>query len=238
MPSNAVVTFTAGSLGPEPCYADEQERFEAYVDALTGQLPGEYSTFVVGATEPDPDDRDKPWLQTEANGDPLRWYSYSTDAGAWVSLHPLANWAATGGMIYFGAEADIDAFDGGESGVVSMYGGPMWERVSALDARFPVQCGTLPSTTVIGPGSTGGEEEHELTESEMPPHYHEIITSGSGGVGTFAANQNPAVPSPTVAQTQVTGGSGTPTVVEGHNTMPPYYGVFFLRKTNRLYYRL
>jgi microcystin-dependent protein len=180
--------------------------------------------------------------------------------GAWLSRHP----DAAGKVIMFeGAEADIPTFDGGEAGAVTDISGPMWEKVSEMDARMPIGPGTLPSTTAIGIGDTGGEEKHELTEGEMPTHRHKVVANvdqnpgpaaggldigsnsfiakssnfdGAGGPNSY--HLGGATPEPTLALTTAVGGSGSPKATESHNTLPPYRAIWFIRKTARKNYRL
>jgi hypothetical protein len=83
-------------------------------------------------------------------------------------------------------------------------------------------------------GDVGGEEEHTLSESEIPSHDHGMQFSlGEGGdhqlhwanhpsVGNKVASPSPGTP-PNTPDTSV--GEGRP-----HNNMPPFISLYFCRK--------
>lgn len=139
--------------------------------------------------------------------------------------------------MYEGSLASIETYDGGEAGAVTATTGPMWERVTQLDARFPIGPGTLPSGTAVAVTNTGGEEKHTLLEEELPnieiKSRHRTDLQDGGG---SAALHN----LPTFG-TQVTvdefGGDASGNTV-AHNNLPPYYCLQFIRRTGRLYYRI
>lgn len=123
-----------------------------------------------GSSTPAAADRTKPWIRTNSDGtDDGTWVFY---AGYWVQKHPMA----VGSIILWeGAVADIDAFDGGETAAVTTISGPFWERATGFDARSPMGPGTLPiSSTVVNVGDAFGEERHTQTEAELATHNHEL----------------------------------------------------------------
>jgi microcystin-dependent protein len=137
-------------------------------------------------------------------------------------------------ILWEGTLAEVDDFDGGSSGTVSDTTGPMWEIVTELNARFPIGAGTLPSTTVIAQGATGGEETHALTVPELPAHTHlNRQFNGQLAAGASAIS----VPYSSAASSTVT---DSPTSSAGtgaaHNNLPPYKAVYFLRRTLRRFY--
>lgn len=75
------VTLVAGTLAPPACYQSEQQRYEAYIAATTGTVPSGYVQWVVSASTPGAGDRDKLWLQIDANGNPMEAFRYIN--GAW-----------------------------------------------------------------------------------------------------------------------------------------------------------
>jgi len=189
----------------------------------------------VGIAPPDPDMRQYPWFRLEADGSPDREYFYWS--GLWLSYHP-----SPPGFIgmYGGAVGNIPTYDGGEAApaIATPTSGPMWVQYAALDGKFPLGCGTLPSGTVVGVGGTGGEETHVLTKGEMPTHSHyyladqglvELMQFQSGAHEIEPGNKT-WLASP-ANKTQDAGNS-----VE-HNNMPPYSGVYFIQRTARLFYR-
>jgi hypothetical protein len=227
------IAITTASVPADYCGNSLRETWAFLVSLLQATLVGEVNLFNYGATTPAPDDQDKPWIKLDANGNIERIYSYSN--GAWVARHPVAAGTV---IMYEGSEASIPTFDGGEAGTVTATTGPMWEKVSQLDARFPMGPGTLPSGLVVNVGDTGGEEKHELTEEEIPQHTHVI---------KFTEHQDLQVSDDKKRQLFDENGSNTftPPTFGGdedgntvaHNTLPPYRGIFFLRKTARTHYR-
>ena len=104
-----------------------------------------------------------------------------------------------------------------------MFGGE-WEQI---EDRFLLACGTNHNN-----GETGGEENHTLTENEMPTHSHSIgkggalhllnnsaTASGSGHVTNWSNHYN------TQLDTNDTGGG------QAHNNMPPYLTVNVWKRT-------
>lgn len=227
------VTITTASVPEAYCPTTLREAWPFLVALLGAEIPG-LAFFNYGNTTPSPDNQDKPWRRLNTNGTPDRWYDYV--GGVWLARHP----AAPGTIImYDGAEATIDTFDGGEAGTVSETTGPMWERVTALNARFPIGVGTLPSGTSVAVTNTGGAEKHTLIEAEIPAHTHQFKYQShtedvdGGGDARHLLSQ----PGDTTISPDSYGGDEDNETV-AHNNLPPYFGIFFLRKTARLYYRL
>lgn len=229
--------------------------WQALSALLTVSFPNDIGNFSIGNTEPPPSRRGDPWFRLEADGTPDGWYVYAM--GSWLKRHTTVPGTV---IMWEGLAADIDTFDGGEAGAVTDLSGPMWERVTEMDAKFPIGPGTLPSTAVIGVGDTGGEENHELVSAEIPKHNHKLANVdfaapspanpqlGAGDFLTFkggreSGNSNfnytlcGSATAPSLGVTSDIGGDGSGNTV-AHNNLPPYNAIFFLRKTGRLFYRL
>jgi hypothetical protein len=220
------VTIIADPLPPGFCPLSETDH-QIIAATYHGELAGNLNTFNYGNSTPDPSNRDKPWRRLESTGFPDDWYDYA--AGFWLAKHP----SPPGVVIMFrGNAVDIDTFDGGEAGAITATTGPFWAKVSALDARVPIGPGTLPSTTVIAIGGTGGEEKHILTIPELPAHAHSVDIPQDTATDTqqTLAIQGDDSTFRSFATSSV--GSGT-----AHNTLPPYYGIWFIERTARLYRR-
>lgn len=89
------ITLTPGTLPPPACYAEEQERFAAYVAAIIASVTGGIQ-WEVGSSPPS--DTTMYWLVTDTDGRPLFAAKYSTDDAAWVRFLTDVIWCgdATG----------------------------------------------------------------------------------------------------------------------------------------------
>lgn len=156
-------------------------------------------------------------------------------------------------MIWPFTTPDFTTFDGGDANALSSISGPMWQTPQdnsgnpILTAQVPLGFGTLPSGTVIGATSNGGEENHVLITPEMTPHTHQplnvYLQSANNNFGTggpLLGNASNGTVSPAAVFNDKTGGdpAATPpnSVAKGHNTLPPYYGVLFIQRSTRLFY--
>ena len=108
----------------------------------------------------------------------------------------------------------------------SLFGGD-WERIQG---RFLL--GTSSSYSVT---STGGEEKHTLTVSEMPRHNHApgegqafIIDPNKYNTSSDFAMMTTSQASYKYANSWGTGHTGGG---QSHNNMPPYYAVNIWRRT-------
>jgi hypothetical protein len=199
------------------------------VGLLTANLNGALNVFNYGNSTPAPADQDKPWIRTDASGYPTGLWVYK--GGFWLQKHPQVPGQV---IMWEGDITTLDTFDGGESAVVSLTTGPMWERVTALNGRFPLGIGTqITSGTAITQGLTGGEEDHVLTVSEIPPHMHIVNATpdSSGGTGGDRLRRV-TTPANATETTQDTGGG------LAHNNLPPWLGIGFIRRSARQYYRI
>lgn len=200
----------------------------SYLRALfTG---GEINT---GSSTPAAENRGKPWYRTNADGTDDGWWTFYS--GFWIQKYPLP----TGSVImYEGALADIPTFDGGEAGAITNITGAFWVEVTEMQARSPIHPGTLPSGTIINVGDNIGEEKHQLTIAELPAHTHQFDTTDSAQVLTKVAsnrvgsiNQTGSLDYAFANPPQNTGSD------TAHNTIQPSRGIFFIRRTARLYRR-
>ena len=111
----------------------------------------------------------------------------------------------------------------------STFIGGTWERIKD---RFLLAAGDK-----YVAGSTGGEEQHKLTTSEMPPHQHQLIKDTAPSATSDGKIK--AEPAYYIAQADVIrdGKYHYPsyTAFEGgnkpHNNMPPYLAVYMWVRT-------
>lgn len=200
-------------------------------------------TIVASATKPDVSLQGQVvWQRLDTIGRPAGLYWFAQ--GAWLSPHPMLPSHTT---IFMDTLPDFTIYDGGDASALSDISGPMWEVAAELNANFPIGVGTLPSTKVLARGDTGGEENHKLLGPELFPHFHaaasdstiEFMVAGgtfSGDTPNISGSSNGGRSS----RTAIFGGDPStgnpPTDALGHNTLPPYVAVYFLRRTARLFY--
>lgn len=225
------VNISTASVPADYCPGDLPTTWPFLVSLLSANAP--FSAYNMGADTPAPDDQDKPWFKFDANGLPERWYAYV--GGAWIARHP----EAPGGIkLYLGTEASITTYDGGEAGTVTATTGPMWEKVSDFDAKFPVGVGSFASGTAVAASGTGGEEKHTITQAELPNVTLTVALQERTNVPGAGSNKAYSVEGNVAATPLVTSSlNGGVTQVAGNN-LPPYVGTFFIRRTARTHYRV
>jgi|10_taG_2_1085330.scaffolds.fasta_scaffold72524_2 hypothetical protein len=240
MASNQQVILQAGSVPTETCFESIQQLYNTFINNTTAYVAGGYSLFNYGDSTPAVDDQDRPWVRT-IGGKPDRIYSFVN--GKWISKHSIP----AGGNVrqmWVGSEVELETYDGGESGTAKDMAGPFWTVDTDMSARFPVGVGDF-AAAVKG---TGGEENHTLLTAEMPAHKHAPFAGGkkiwhdkylgSSQEGTTGDTRvrhfgdGPEGAGISLAEDLYKeAGDG-----EAHNNLPPYYGVYFIKRTSRIYY--
>lgn len=232
------------------CPATLQDLWNGFAAAGFVQLPDALTQTVWQPTKPT--DTTVAWGQLDALGRPVRIYRFAQ--GAWLSLHPMAPGQI---IILEDVLPNLDTYDGSDANALSAISGHMWEVSTVIDAKFPFGVGNppiaLPSGLIVSQGSTGGEEKHTLLATENGPHTHDVSlvtpvpdkwagsASGAGKITTGSDALNAGDEAAITAnnpffKTELSGGDATTHVAIGHQNMPPYVGVYFLKRTNRLYY--
>lgn len=189
-----------------------------------------------GETLPTAENRIYPWIRVNPTTHVVD-KTYKYQAGYWACEHPVAS-GSDERRLWVGSLANLVTHDGGSAGTVGDYTGPMWEQDTAIGAKFLLGCGTLPGGTVISVTDTGGEETHLLTVDEMPSHSHvrnehdyvedvHIHNAGGTNVGDYGGSGNWIIEE---LSTKVAGGG------LAHNNMPPYYGIYVIKRTARKFY--
>lgn len=99
MPTTIPVTLEAGALAPPACYSNEQERFEAYVTAMTAFISGTNLEWVVQSGTPAAGDQGKAWLRIDINGYPIEALFWVTAAGTWVRWFTVPKYPSSSGGV-------------------------------------------------------------------------------------------------------------------------------------------
>lgn len=247
------VSFTGGSLNIS-CYPDNvQTLADLIVSVLQGEVAFSLGGVIYSETEPAAEYRGNTgWF----NLVDYKLYFWNSTYSAWAREYDVP---ASGNerRIWVGTEADLKTYDGGADAAISASTGPFWEIDTNFAAKFPMGAGTLPvSATVVGVGDTGGEEKHVLTVSEMQ-HFHGVGTDGQTD-DPFAMlhrtwntapttypqrvnDMNPTSASGWHDDGNISSGVGGTTkaladeTVDGHNTLPPYRAVYFIKRTARIW---
>lgn len=232
------INFTISSFPVGYCFTTPNQFAVDLVTRLAGEVAGDANFFNDGDTTPAPDDQDRPWLPHNYSGNNPPAFVYQFVDGAWRMPNPNPTGAV---MMYQGTEASIETFDGGEAGAITATTGPMWQKVSAMDAKIPIGPGTLgtaPNTRTIAIGGTLGEDKVTLIEENIPIDeiiaYSEAAGANLATVGLIADDDRNSSPNPDPIHSF--GGDINGATV-AHENMPPVYGIWFIVRTARKFYR-
>jgi hypothetical protein len=207
--------------------------------------------IIIGSTQPTADQEDYIWIRLN----PVTTVFdkiYNFVNGKWVSPHPIST-NSDERKIWAGSSADVYRLDGGVNDTVSDTTGPFWEIDTEMSGKFPLGVGTLAGGTVVEVNTTGGVDELTIARANLPAEtlsvdipiigeatvgtsgavvddtYGSTPVSGSGNMvdGTTAVSSNRYNPK---GQTEELGDG------EALSIIPPYYVVYFLKRTGRKYY--
>ena len=251
-------SLNVGNLPQGFCPTTYQAMLNGFTAAQSVSIPTA-SGITVSATKPS--DTSAIWFQIDSLGRFLRMYIYGQ--GSWLSSHPVAPGLT---MWWFSAlPINFATFDGGDNNAIGPASGGMWQQAkdgngTLITAKFLVTAGTLPSTTVLALGDSGGEENHTLLTAEGaqdPAHSHVLGKQGPGESYYFPYSMTSNVTTGNLFGSQVTGGgvgtqtiaalsaynfylsfgiNPTPNAVVPHGTMPPYVVGTLIQRTARIFY--
>ncbi len=88
------ISLTAGTLPQPACYASEQERFDAYVAAITATATGDIQWHSGSVA---PVDTTLYWLVLDVDDRPLEVRKYSADDASWIPVLQDVVWCSNGG---------------------------------------------------------------------------------------------------------------------------------------------
>jgi len=244
--ADTTIVITGGSFAAAYCPASWQQLLNDIVARLSGYIPNGIKGVVISDTVPVAEDQDKLWIKT-SGGAPIGWFIFYN--GSWVRPHETPP-SGQERRLWVGSTADLITYDGGAAGTVGAATGPMWEVDTDFAAKFLVGVGTLPNGTAVPVGGTGGDDEITLSAANIPEHRHFIGVEGSGiadpgpaetgylRVGlneevSFITTGNP--PQQSVGRTRLAGGSAAADV-EAIETLPPYRGLYLIKRSARIYF--
>lgn len=231
MPNLTLITLTAPSLPANYCPASYQKLANDIIGGTQATFNSTIgnSFFNFGPTYPAINNQIYPWLDQDG-----RWWIY--DQGFWSYKNTVA---ANGydRRIFVGTTTDLLSYDGGDgtSGTPTNYTGAMWMVDTLFDARFPVGAGAFAASgavAVLGTATSTsivGEDQHTLTVPEIPAHTHNFFPLVTADANNGGANGVQYGTTANVATSSTGGGAA-------HNNLPPFYGVYFIKRTSRVYY--
>lgn len=226
------VKLTFLSPGNDYCFTSWDEFFAQLNSLSSGETVGESSFFNDGDTTPAPDAQGNPWTPPGFSGANPPAFIYHFVDGVWIMPHPMAPGLV---VMYEGTEASITTYDGGEAGAITATTGPMWEKVTAMDARVPLGPGTL-NAVAVAVGTQGGAATVTLLEENLPVHVIQgyAVDENANLPNNALISDDDRVTNATTADSfgGEADGSTRPTVI-----IPPYTAIWFIRRTQRKFYR-
>lgn len=249
---DAVLSFAMGNFPDGYCPSNYQAFANDIANALSGTLPGNFTAWTVASEDPSPpppNEFAKPWLKLDPDTcGPMGVYVWSAFFGAWVARHPDFPGKV---IMYEGLEDDVPTLDGGDINTAGPAGGPMWEIVTEMAAKFPMGPGSLPGyqatpvPTAIVVGGDGGSEGMAVTlaQANLPPHSHDITAEGGGVTAPSEAGRFGSITwhdtdaATTIGRTRTHVNAADAVTPINIPNLPPYRGIWFLRKTARIYYK-
>ena len=230
MPNLTLITLTAPSLPANYCPASYQKLANDIIGGTQATFNSTIgnSFFNFGPTYPAINNQIFPWLDQDGN-----WWIY--DQSLWTRKNPVA----AGGFdrrIFVGTTTDLLSYDGGDgTATATTTTGPMWMVDTLFDARFPVGAGAFAASgavAVLGTATSTsivGEDQHTLTVPEIPAHTHNFFPLVTADANNGGANGVQYGTTANVSTSSTGGGAA-------HNNLPPFYGVYFIKRTIRVYY--
>lgn len=200
------------------------------------------SFFNFGASFPAINNRVFPWLDDQG-----LWWIF--DQGFWIRKNPV-DAAGQERRMFVGSTVDLGLYDGGDGSVtVTNVTGPMWEVDTNFEARFPVGVGAFAASGAVAVNGTStatsvvGEDKHVLSASEIPTHNHNVRVETANGTPVLNLLCKDFAEKPAAnGNNDFSWQDGIHVVADdfggglSHNNLPPFYGVYFIKRTARVYY--
>ena len=253
MPSNLAVSTNVGTL-PQAFNpgGDWQVVLNEFFKAVSFYVPGSYNFFNYGSTTPSVENQDRPWFRLNGDGSPDRIYTYFN--GKWVARH-LVTASSSYRAIWTGSLASLYSFDGGDgtdpaSVTPTATTGAMWQEDEDMRDKIPM--GVLASTGQVSTvGATAGElsQDVTLTVENLPRHRHEVTMEDAGDAEGTGDKDDPDSTGraasdsgdirwlnsskDNVGYTRYYGNVAPDAITIAK--VPPVVGVFFIKRTARVF---
>lgn len=205
----------------------------------------DFITLNFGPDTPDADDRDKPWFKTDADGNPLGWYSWN--GSTWAQMPTTVLSGVTGSRPV--SPANYTFYFDTTINVLLIYERAQWRTASGSPGDFKyVKASTLATALANNPGwsydyatigmvvgnagsgngytpraygDVTGEEEVTLSIDQIPEHQHTVYGTNNS---RWAANLNVSDPAGNLSGWGSNLTSSNPPTGEGglsHDNMQP-----------------
>lgn len=246
--------LTPGTLASN-CYpATPQELYNEMFEK--GGVSLDIVGVIKSASAPTATNRDKLWIKLDGSNRPVGHFIWQ--GGLWIWPHDTP---ASGSerRIWVGTTGALETYDGGATGTVGDASGPMWDVDTAFDGRALIGQGTIPDTsparTIAVTGTSDslggiGNWLKTLLRVELPNFRLKLF--GSTEEGEPAANpdgdsviaqrlnvdsdaqsydmaEDEVSSDPTIGVTDALG-SGQAFV-----QAPPFYGIYVIKRTARIF---
>jgi len=255
--ADTLLVIIPGTLPEGYCWPSNPDDFQKAVLALArAKLPSQSGGgVVIGQNAPGSTDWDKLWVRTDSSGNLIRNYTHG-GYGLWVSPHPEPP-ASSKRYLWVGLEADLKTFDEGVDEPVTAVTGPFWEVDHNFDGRCLIAPGVVDDDLTVAIGDQGGESTVKLTTNQIAAHKHLSPTRfREANVDVAYTDFQGVVPfTDTTGKVEIdtnhyddflhaytdfnplpAASGDDPGGVEAHNNLPPYRGVFLIKRTARQFY--
>lgn len=238
------LALQVGELPEGFCPQTEQQRLNGYAAVTTVLFPFDSSVVNYGSTTPSADQREFPWYRLNPDGTPDGWYSFIN--GYWLKPHVIPP-SDLGLVPYLGTLASVTTYQGGEAAAVTDITGPFWQVASEMQGFVPIGV-----STDFAQGTSGGAQNKTLALNNMPNHSHDVYAQSGSGTGTVngafgvanaaftAGYGGPAYLGQNGSGTTLVQGTGgdASAVTQAFSIMNPYFSIYFLKRTARIFYRI
>jgi hypothetical protein len=156
---------------------------------------GDFSGINYGDTEPAPENRDRPWFETDASGNPIGWKSWN--GSAWTAIPIVVPSGNTGSRPSSPSTGTL--YRDTTIGTVIIYSGSQWVTLDGTSGDVKFVVGTVLADVLAknpgwshytdgigrvlaGAAADGSDAENDvgadevtLSEAQLPAHTHDSI---------------------------------------------------------------